>query len=586
MSRLLDIVRRRLQEEAASSPKVAAEGRAAPPRRPARPPAPPAPRGRGGEISSAPGVARQLLRRHDGRSDDGALVALDLFAGAGGFTLGAERQGVSVVGVERDPFAVKTSRGAGHTVAEMDVGELAGARVPVDLMIGGPPCQPFSSAGSRRGAYDPREGFKLLTPAVEASRPRRLVAENVSAFLHPQHRGFREAVLRGLRAHFKHVGVWVLNAKDFGVPQDRERVFVWAAERHIDPPRPTHGPGTRRRYVSVRQVLPHLQRDGYDAIMPFQTTARARSTDQPGFTLTTRRNAYAVIGTHWRYSGAGSVPKGKRRILQPEETLVIQAFPEGFAFVGSKDKQQCQIGNAVPPPLAAAVVSAMKVGLKPRDLTPTELLNAFGSIDESIFVLQPRPWADEALVGVLVDPAYLGRSGIITVYDGDKLYDQIWEYARDIVRLQAQDGSSSVDLADEQAVQVQAQQYAFGWMGSGKASAHEITAPRVIPMRLLRAAGFSRRKAYETIAESPEAWWTLLVVASLYVGWRGLWRESRPFHRDAQRLEAFLESRNLEGAEVLQDALSETASYLGCIAPLEAWQQHQAQNPNHRTRHA
>jgi hypothetical protein len=318
-------------------------------------------------------------------------------------------------------------------------------------------------------------------------------------------------------------------------------------------------------------VLPHLVRGGFDAIMPFQGGARARSMDDPTHTMTGQRNFYAVIGTDWVYRGAGSIPASKRKILQPEDALIIQSFPDGFELCGTAKDRQKQAGNAVPPPLAAAVVSAMKVGLRPRELTSTELLDAFGSIDESVYVLEPRPEADAALVGVLVDPPYLAGPGIVTVYDGDKLYDQIWEYAHNIVKAQAQAGFSGVDLTDEQAVQIQAQQYAFGWMGTDKASIYEASAPRVIPMRLMAAAGVSKKVTYEALAGPPEGWWALLIVASLYVGWRDLWRESKAFHRDLPQLEALLLSRNVEPAQVVQDALAETASYIGSLAPLEAW---------------
>ena len=175
--------------------------------------------------------------------------------------------------------------------------------------------------------------------------------------------------------HFKHVGVWKLNAKDWGVAQDRWRVFIWAAEVPLQPPVPTHGPGTGQPYVTVKEALPELLSEGYEAIMSFQGGATSRELANPSPTVTGRRNLYAVRESGLTYRGAGSIPR-PFRLLTPDETQVLQAFPGTFDFLGNLSDRQLQIGNAVPPPLAAAVVTMVTLGLKPRRHTPTEILNA------------------------------------------------------------------------------------------------------------------------------------------------------------------------------------------------------------------
>jgi DNA (cytosine-5)-methyltransferase 1 len=517
-------------------------------------------------IQTSSAVARQLLRRHDPRRPPGKMVGLDVFSGAGGFLLGAQEQGVATVGVERNPLAVQTGRRAGHAVAQMDVAEVADARVPVDILIGGPPCQPFSSAGARRGQYDPREGFQLLMPVLDAVKPRRMVVENVSAFLAPRHKGYRDQIFSQLRKRFRHVGAWVLNAKHFGVPQDRERVFIWGAERKLEPPRSTHGPGTGRRQVSVRQRLPHLAAEGYDAIMPFQTTARARSTGRPGFTVTTRRNAYAVIGIHWRYDGSGSVPKDKRRILRPDETLIIQAFPEGFSFAGTLGDQQCQIGNAVPPPLASAVVGAIKAGLQPRKLLPEELMDAFSVIDESIFVLEPRPWVDRALVGVLVDPPYLGRPGIIPVYAGAAVRDCVWEWCESNVEQQlAEQGGCRryghpAGGYDEDTLQQQISNRALDWLYTDKASHYEPSAPRVLPLQLFSELGVPRRRVFEVFAQGPDPFQALLISSIMKEAWPVAWDSYRGNVTDLAALRAHLERHGLDEWDIINEGIADAAT--------------------------
>ena len=117
-------------------------------------------------------------------------------------------------------------------------------------------CQPFSSAGARGGKYDPRDGFKLVYNVIDELQPRRVVFENVPDFLLGKNAAYAKEVLDNLGSRFAAVGVWKINAKDFGVPQDRERVFIWAAERPMAPPVPTHGPRADQPYKTVRQALP------------------------------------------------------------------------------------------------------------------------------------------------------------------------------------------------------------------------------------------------------------------------------------------------------------------------------------------
>jgi DNA (cytosine-5)-methyltransferase 1 len=437
-------------------------------------------------------VMRDTLGLRDMRRD-GQPVGLDLFAGAGGFGLGAERAGLEAVGVQRNPLAVRTARRAGLRTHELDVGELGGRGVAVDVLIGGPPCQPFSSAGRGRGQYDPREGFGLFLDVVDATKPRRLVAENVKAFLEPRHQDYYRHIMGELKKRYPYTGTWVLNAKDFGVPQDRVRVFIWASEdQPLRQPQPKKG----AKPPSVAEALPHLAAAGYDAVMAFQGGARARSTRNPAPTLTTRRNLYAVAGTDWVYRGAGSVPSSKRRLLQPEETLLLQAFPEGFDVVGNKEQQQCQIGNAVPPPLAAAVVEAVTKGLKARKLTSSELLDAFSLMDETILVMEPRPFVDAALIGVVVDPPHLDGPGIIPVYDRLQ-YDALVHNA--YIEDEAERRGISVKdaLRDPELVE-DAWNMASDFLSASRESHSVELAPTLLPTSLLKALDIDWRKWLES----------------------------------------------------------------------------------------
>jgi hypothetical protein len=314
-----------------------------------------------------------------------------------------------------------------------------------------------------RGKYDPREGFGLALRAVDAWEPTRVVLENVRAFLYDRHRSYRNEILAALRGRYAHVGWWLLNAADYGVPQDRKRVFIWAAEVPLTPPPPTHGPGTGRPFVTVRQALPHLMREGFEALMSFETTAISRSIDHPSPTVKAVRNLYAVTRQGFTYRGAGSVPKKQRRILYPPEVQALQSFPATFGFYGTLKDQAMQIGNAVPPLLAVAVMGAAAAGLRPRPITPTELLDSFGRMDESIFVVEPRPWSDAALIGVTTMKA--GSEGmLIPVYDASKLKDAIIDAATELTAEQKGKRIDQLTDADRQ----EAFNWAMDWSSNAR----------------------------------------------------------------------------------------------------------------------
>jgi hypothetical protein len=110
--------------------------------------------------------------------------------------------------------------------------------------------------------------------------------------------------------------------------------------------------------------------------------------------------------------------------LYPEEISALQAFPPSFGLAGNRKEQAKQIGNAVPPPLAAAVVAAVTAGLKPRKVTSTELLDTVKGLDESFWVIEPRPWTDAALIGVTTSSPR-APGALVAVYDGALLKEAI-----------------------------------------------------------------------------------------------------------------------------------------------------------------
>ncbi len=163
------------------------------------------------------------------------LKFLDLFAGIGGFRLGMESAGHECIGFcEIDKFARKSYKAIHNMEGEIELHDIT--RVSnesvrrigsVDVICGGFPCQAFSIAGNRRGFEDTR-GTLFFEIARFASilRPRYLFLENVKGLLNHDGGATFETILRTLDELGYNVEWQVLNSKDFGVPQNRERVFI------------------------------------------------------------------------------------------------------------------------------------------------------------------------------------------------------------------------------------------------------------------------------------------------------------------------------------------------------------------------
>jgi DNA (cytosine-5)-methyltransferase 1 len=348
------------------------------------------------------------------------LRGVDLFAGVGGLTMAAVASGCHILGVERNPVAAETGRRAGHPMVTGDASSVHlydDMLFGVDLLVGGPPCQPFSSQGSGKGEYDSRDGFPIVLGAIDQLTPRRVVFENVPAFLQKKHAAYAKKVLSDLGKRFAYAGVWQLNAKDFGVPQDRKRVFLWAAEVPLQPPTPTHGPAAGRPYVSVRQALPHLALEA-PAIHVRSETAVSRSIDEPSPTVATKGTIYTERKAGLVY---GKDPHQGRR-LTPDELKVLQGFPSSFMFTGNLGEQHKQVGNAVPPPMGKAVIEAVMYGLVTPRLTPQGVIERLRQENPEARLLEPRGAFDAGLVGV-TNAVPWSRGKLVAAYSRDALID-------------------------------------------------------------------------------------------------------------------------------------------------------------------
>lgn len=343
---------------------------------------------------------------------------LDLFAGPGGWSQGLRALGLAEVGIEIDPAACATRAAAGHRTIRADVAAFPTAQLRgrVTGLIASPPCQTFSTAGLRAGNGDlplchqglddlarGQDTRAALRPAC--TDPRSLLVVEPLRYalaLRPDWVALKEvpAVLplfehtaRVLRGIGYSTWTGVLNAADFGLPQTRRRAFLLASRtRRALPPSATHADGGTpadlfgdglRAWVSMAEAL------GLDADVTVATRGNRKATggnkfhtSRPSWALTektrswvlhSRRDSPNWVAAHgarrnrhgdqpapsitgeahrWHWSRDGVY----QRALDVAEAAVLQGFPADYPWAGSRTKQFQQIGNAVPAPLATAVL--------------------------------------------------------------------------------------------------------------------------------------------------------------------------------------------------------------------------------------
>ncbi len=285
-------------------------------------------------------------------------MVLDLFAGCGGLALGFEAAGFTTVGYEQAADAAATYRtNLGSPCHQVTLRPGAGLAEGAEVLIGGPPCQPFSVNGRQDGRDDSRDGFPTFLWAVEAYRPKVAVFENVRGMLY-QNRTYLDAIVASLRRLGYTVDWQLLNSVRYGVPQKRERLFVVSHSGRFGFPEPTVS-----EPVTAGEALGELAAavpDGSKFLTPSMDAYVARyeakskcvrprdlHLDRPARTLTCRNLSGATGDMH-----RVRLADGRRRRLTVREAARLQSFPDWFAFAGNEGSQFNQIGNAVPPLMA------------------------------------------------------------------------------------------------------------------------------------------------------------------------------------------------------------------------------------------
>lgn len=315
----------------------------------------------------------------------GGPTSLEVCAGAGGQASGLEKAGFDHAGlVEIDNDCCQTlrlNRPDWH-VHETDLNEFGGQSYRgVDLLAGGLPCPPFSVAGKQLGQKDERNLFPAAIRLVDEIRPKGVMIENVRGFLgaiFEDYRFFIKAELKrlGYDAHWR-----LLNASDYGVPQLRPRVVIVALRDDIKDAFEWPTPNPHDAPTVGATLMDLMAANGWrgarrwaekaDDIGP-TLVGGSKKHGGPDLGPTRARSAWASLGVNGK-SLADDAPE-RDFVGMPRLTVRmaarIQGFDDSWLFHGRKTAAYRQVGNAFPPPVAAAVASQLRIAMERRRSFP------------------------------------------------------------------------------------------------------------------------------------------------------------------------------------------------------------------------
>lgn len=331
------------------------------------------------------------------------LKVVSLFSGAGGLDLGFINAGFDIVWAnDFDKNACDTyRRNIDDHIHCGSILEVDATTLPAcDLIIGGPPCQGFSTIGKRvssdprkREAHDPRNELVITyAQIIRTVRPKFIVMENVKGILTRNGGKYIETVLSELRAAGYNVDYRIVNMADYGVPQIRERIIILGNRvgLPVQFPAPDHSEDSRSglpRWVSCGEVLSDLAGRSDDpsfnhvALKHTETNiARYRLIPEGGrlpesalppdlyrknFGNTFKRLHHAKPAlTMVPGNDAFPIHPTLNRSLTVREAARIQTFPDSVVFCGNRRQQGHQVGNAVPPLFAEKLARFIRSEMK------------------------------------------------------------------------------------------------------------------------------------------------------------------------------------------------------------------------------
>jgi DNA (cytosine-5)-methyltransferase 1 len=374
-----------------------------------------------------------------------ALTAIDLFCGAGGLSEGFSQAGFDVlVGNDIDHSAGLTFslthpdarflEGPIEEFSAQDFLAASGLKAgSLDCLVGGPPCQGFSVYNHQRGIDDPRTTLpREYMRLVRGLKPKWIVMENVTGMTSVDNGLAVEGFVRAMDREGYKVETRILKAEQFGIPQERRRLFFVGNRIGVPIPWPeaTHGVG-KKPYTTIWDAIGDLPaiRNGDDS-QPLRYRSPAQNTYQRDLrrgsrevqnhgaprlsALNLERMKHVRQGGSWRDIPFDLLPEGMKRAKRSDHTkrygrmkpnglactiltkcdvhwgayihpyqdraisvreaARLQSFPDRFVFQGSRTDQYVQVGNAVPPMLGRRVAESILSAISPARATVSRVV--------------------------------------------------------------------------------------------------------------------------------------------------------------------------------------------------------------------
>jgi DNA (cytosine-5)-methyltransferase 1 len=335
---------------------------------------------------------------------------IDLFSGCGGLSYGLEMAGHKcLLGVDANKDAIASFAANHHDAAVYlgDIKKLSEKKLDellqgqsIDMVVGGPPCQGFSTVGKGQADDERNMLFKQFVRIVKHTKPRIILFENVTGLVAKKNLPVLMAIFRQFEKLGYHMDARVLSAEEFGVPEKRRRTIIMGVkDGECVFPMPTHGTRAGKKIKTVAEAFKNLKaRNGkvYNHDVTLAQLSKKEDRERLKFIPAGRGIRYQQdekeflpkklwYGVDWdqlrekrfRQTRLQRLPLSEPsptiltartsyyhpvepRYLTPREAAACQSFPNDFIFHGSQTEMFRQIGNAVPPGLARALGEAVK----------------------------------------------------------------------------------------------------------------------------------------------------------------------------------------------------------------------------------
>lgn len=324
------------------------------------------------------------------------IKVISLFSGAGGLDIGFEKAGFNIVAANEFDSTIWETYEKNHNTPLIrgDICKIESSQFPeCDGIIGGPPCQSWSEAGSLKGIEDPRgQLFFEYIRILKDKQPAFFLAENVSGMLAPRNKDAVNNILKMFNDVGYDVHLQMLNAKNYGVAQDRDRIFYVGFRKDLnifyEYPKPYDSMLCFKDiiYDLKDNAIPALEKDhtnGSNCIIPnheyfvgsystiYMSRNRVRQWNQQAFTVQASGRQCQLhpqappmpkIATNQNIFAPGY--ENLYRRLTVRECARVQGFPDDFIFYYDKTNTGYKmVGNAVPVNLAYEMAKSIKIAL-------------------------------------------------------------------------------------------------------------------------------------------------------------------------------------------------------------------------------